>query len=164
MSCRKKYQFSQPYIYSGAQLLTTSIDDSIQNIIDLKEKRLGVVSGSSKEDYLRKNHPNAGIDIRTYDEPRDAIYDIALGLIDAYIMDRAGAQLMIDNSYLPLKQSAAPVYHYQEAFPFVKNGKGDVLRKEFNEALTLLKADGTMTRLSEQYLKQDVSKDYAVYN
>lgn len=160
---REKYQFSQPYIYSGAQLVTTNIDNTIQHITDLKGKRLGVVAGTSKEDYLRKNYPDMGIDIRTYGEPRDAIYDIALGLIDAYIMDRAGAQLLIEKSYLPLKQSAEPVYQYQEAFPFIKNRKGDALCKEFDEALTALKADGTLTKLSEQYLKQDVSKDYAVY-
>lgn len=156
---REKYQFSQTYIYSGAQLVTRNNDDSIRNIDDLKGKRLGVDVGSSKENYLRKNYPNAGIDIHTYDEPSAIIQDVALGRIDAYIMDRAGAQLLIDNSRLPLKKSGDPVYRYQEAFPFVKNEKGDALRKEFDEALTALKADGTLTKLSEQYLKQDVSKE-----
>ncbi|MGY6028008.1 transporter substrate-binding domain-containing protein [Phytobacter sp. AG2a] len=156
---REKYQFSQTYIYSGAQLVTRNNDDSIRNIDDLKGKRLGVDVGSSKENYLRKNYPDAGIDIHTYDEPSAIIQDVALGRIDAYIMDRAGAQLLIDNSRLPLKKSGDPVYRYQEAFPFVKNEKGDALRKEFDEALTALKADGTLTKLSEQYLKQDVSKE-----
>ena len=91
--------------------------------------------------------------------PMMNLADVALGRIDAYIMDRAGAQLLIDNSRLPLKKSGDPVYRYQEAFPFVKNEKGDALRKEFDEALTALKADGTLTKLSEQYLKQDVSKE-----
>ncbi|HCT5903736.1 transporter substrate-binding domain-containing protein [Klebsiella quasipneumoniae] len=156
---REKYQFSQPYIYSGAQLVTRNNDDSIQNIADLKGKRLGVDVGSSKENFLRKNYPDAGIDIHTYDEPSAIIQDVALGRIDAYIMDRAGAQLLIDNSRLPLKKSGEPVYRYQEAFPFVKNEKGDALRKEFDDALTALKADGTLTKLSGQYLKQDVSKE-----
>lgn len=156
---REKYQFSQTYIYSGAQLVTRNNDDSIHNIDDLKGKRLGVDVGSSKENYLRKNYPDAGIDIHTYDEPSAIIQDVALGRIDAYIMDRAGAQLLIDNSRLPLKKSGDPVYRYQEAFPFVKNEKGDALRKEFDDALTALKADGTLTKLSEQYLKQDVSKE-----
>ncbi|MEN0615611.1 transporter substrate-binding domain-containing protein [Klebsiella indica] len=156
---REKYQFSQPYIYSGAQLVTRKNDDSIQNIADLKGKRLGVDVGSSKENFLRKNYPDAGIDIHTYDEPSAIIQDVALGRIDAYIMDRAGAQLLIDNSRLPLKKSGDPVYRYQEAFPFVKNEKGDALRKAFDDALTALKADGTLTKLSEQYLKQDVSKE-----
>ncbi len=55
--------------------------------------------------------------------------------------------------------SGAPVYRYQEACPFVKNQKGDELRQKFNQALSALKEDGTLTKLSEQYLKQDVSKE-----
>ncbi|TNL09680.1 amino acid ABC transporter substrate-binding protein [Kosakonia cowanii] len=156
---REKYQFSQTYIYSGAQLVTRANDDSIHNIQDLKGKRLGVDVGSSKENFLRQNYPDAGIDIHTYDEPSAIVQDVALGRIDAYIMDRAGAQLLIDNSRLPLKLSGEPIYRYQEAFPFVKNERGDELRKKFDEALTALKADGTLSRLSEQYLKQDVSKE-----
>lgn len=156
---REKYLFSQTYIYSGAQLLTRNNDNSINSIENLKGKRLGVDVGSSKENFLRQNYPNAGIDIHTYDEPSAIVQDVALGRIDAYIMDRAGAQLLIDNSRLPLKISGTPVYRYQEAFPFVKNDKGEALRKRFDEALTALKADGTLSKLSEQYLKQDVSKE-----
>ncbi|WP_455811318.1 transporter substrate-binding domain-containing protein [Pseudomonas graminis] len=156
---RDKYQFSQTYIYSGAQLVVRKDDDSIHAIADLKGKRLGVDVGSSKENYLRQNHPDAGIDIHTYDEPSAIVQDVALGRLDAYIMDRAGAQLLIDNSRLPLKISGDPVYRYQEAFPFVKNAEGDALRQKFDEALTALAADGTLTKLSEQYLKQDVSKE-----
>ena len=142
---REKYQFSQTYIYSGAQLVTRNNDDSIHNIDDLKGKRLGVDVGSSKENYLRKNYPDAGIDIHTYDEPSAIIQDVALGRIDAYTMDRAGAQLLIDNSRLLLKKSGDPVYRYQEAFPFEKNEKGDALRKELDDELTALKADGILT-------------------
>ncbi|GAA3887236.1 MULTISPECIES: transporter substrate-binding domain-containing protein [Gibbsiella] len=156
---REKYQFSQTYIYSGAQLVTRKDDNSINRIDDLKGKRLGVDVGSSKENFLRKNYPDAGINIHTYDEPSAIIQDVALGRLDAYIMDRAGAQLLIDNSRLPLKPSGEPVYRYQEAFPFVKNEKGDALRKQFDEALTALKSDGTLSKLSQQYLKQDVSKE-----
>ena len=156
---REKYQFSRTYIYSGAQLVTRNNDETINNIADLKGKRLGVDVGSSKENFLRKNYPDAGINIHTYDEPSAIIQDVALGRIDAYIMDRAGAQLLIDNSRLPLKKSGEPVYRYEEAFPFVKNAQGDELRKQFDDALTALKADGTLSKLSEQYLKQDVSKE-----
>lgn len=156
---RDKYQFSQTYIYSGAQLVTRKDDDSIQSIDDLKGKRLGVDVGSSKENFLRKNYPDAGINIHTYEEPSAIVQDVALGRIDAYIMDRAGAQLLIDNSRLPLKLSGNPVYRYQEAFPFVKNAQGDELRAKFDDALKALAADGTLTKLSEQYLKQDVSKE-----
>lgn len=156
---REKYQFSQTYIYSGAQLVTRNNDETINSIADLKGKRLGVDVGSSKENFLRKNYPDAGINIHTYDEPSAIIQDVALGRIDAYIMDRAGAQLLIDNSRLPLKKSGEPVYRYEEAFPFVKNAQGDELRKQFDDALTALKNDGTLSKLSEQYLKQDVSKE-----
>ena len=156
---REKYQFSQPYIYSGAQLVTRSNDNSISSIADLRGKRLGVDVGSSKENFLHKNYPDAGIEIHTYEEPSAIIQDVALGRLDAYIMDRAGAQLLIDNSRLPLKKSGDPVYRYQEAFPFVKDAKGEELRQKFDGAITALKADGTLTKLSEQYLKQDISKD-----
>lgn len=155
---REKYQFSPTYIYSGAQLVVRNNDDSIHSIDDLKGKKLGVDLGSSKENYLRQHYPDAGITINTYEEPSSIVQDVALGRIDAYIMDHAGAQLLIANSRLPLKMSGAPVYTYQEAFPFTKNAHGDALRKRFDDALNALSQDGTLTKLSMQWLKQDVSK------
>ncbi|TCV95195.1 transporter substrate-binding domain-containing protein [Biostraticola tofi] len=156
---REKYQFSPTYIYSGAQLVVRENDNSINRIEDLKGKKLGVDVGSSKENFLRKNYPDAGITINTYEDPSVIVQDVALGRLDAYIMDRAGAQLLIASSRLPLKLAGDPVYRYQEAFPFVKTPKGDDLRGKFQQALDELSQDGTLTKLSEQWLKQDVSKE-----
>lgn len=155
---KEKYLFTQPYIYSGAQLLVREDDNSINSIDDLKGKKLGVDLGSSKESFLKKNYPDSGITITTYDDPSSIIQDVALKRVDAYIMDHAASQLLITASRLPLKQTGKPVYVYKEAFPFVNNAKGQEMRDKFDKALKDLQDDGTLTKLSEKWLKQDVSK------
>ncbi len=155
---KEKYIFSQTYIYSGAQLIVRANDDSIQSLEDLKGKKIGVDVGTSKEAYLRANDPNNELNITTYEDPSVILNDVALGRIDAYIMDRAGAQLLIDNSGLDLKKAGDPVYTYEEAFPFPNTEEGQKLRDDFDQALQALAADGTLTKLSMEHLKQDVSK------
>jgi putative amino-acid transport system substrate-binding protein len=155
---KEKYIFTQTYIYSGAQLIVRADDDSIQSLADLKGKKIGVDVGTSKEAYLRANDPNNELNITTYEDPSVILNDVALKRLDAYIMDRAGAQLLIDNSGLALKKAGDPVYTYEEAFPFPNTEDGKKLRDSFNEALQALAEDGTLTKLSNEHLKQDISK------
>ncbi|WP_341279483.1 transporter substrate-binding domain-containing protein [Paenibacillus sp. FSL H8-0537] len=155
---KEKYIFSNTYIYSGAQLIVRADDDSIQSLADLKGKKIGVDVGTSKEAYLRANDPNNELNITTYEDPSVILNDVALKRLDAYIMDRAGAQLLIDNSGLALKKAGDPVYTYEEAFPFPNTEEGKKLRDSFNEALEALAKDGTLTKLSNEHLKQDISK------
>lgn len=158
---KEKYSFSQTYIYSGAQLIVRKDDDSITSLDDLKGngKKIGVNVGTSKEAYLRENDPNNELNIVTYEDPSAIMAEVALGRLDAYIMDHAGSQLLIDNSGLDLKIAGDPVYRYEEAYPFSLTDAGKQLNDDFNHALEALAADGTLTKLSNEYLKQDVSQD-----
>ena len=44
------------------------------------------------------------------------------------------------------------------AYPFAKTDNGKDLQKKFNKALQELQKDGTLTKLSQKYFNEDVTK------
>ena len=83
---KAKYAFSQPYVYDSAQIVVRKGNSTIHGIQDLAGKKVAVNLGSNFEELLRKNDPAKKIDIRTYDSNFEQ--DVALGRIDAFVMDR----------------------------------------------------------------------------
>lgn len=93
---KAKYAFSQPYVYDGAQIVVRKGNSTIHGLKDLEGKTVAVNLGSNFEELLRKNDPNKKIDIRTYDSSFEQ--DVALGRIDAFVMDRVSTAQLIKES------------------------------------------------------------------
>lgn len=109
---KAKYNFSQPYVYDGAQIVVRKGNSTIHGFKDLEGKTVAVNLGSNFEELLRKNDPNKKIDIRTYDSNFEQ--DVALGRIDAFVMDRVSTAQLIKESKLPLQQAGAPFRNHRE--------------------------------------------------
>ena len=54
-SARPKYDFSQPYVYDGAQIVVRKGNSTIHGLKDLEGKTVAVNLGSNFEELLRKN-------------------------------------------------------------------------------------------------------------
>ncbi len=99
--------------------------------------------GSNFEELLRKNDPNKKIDIRTYDSAFEQ--DVALGRIDAFVMDRVSTAQLI-------KESAAAaagrrtVRNHRERPAFLKTPEKQALLKKVDDALTAMRKDGSCVR------------------
>ena len=150
-----KYAFSQTYVYDGAQVVVKKGNTEINGISDLANKTVGVNLGSNFADLLRKYYTNNNITIKTYDTGIER--DVALGRTDAFVMDRLSSLELINKSPLPL-QLAGPTFEtIENAMPFLKTEKQEVLRLKVNTILDSMRADGTLAAISVKWFSTDIT-------
>lgn len=156
---QKKYLFSKDYAYDGAQLVVKK-DSNIQNLSDLKGKVLGAMLGNDLQQYAVQwdaSHGNP-FTIKTYQDNSGVYDDVVNGRLDAFIDSEITALVQIKAKNLPLKiASDKKLYTIEQAFPFRKDDKDQAFVTKFNQALDELSKDGTLTRLSVQWLGKDIT-------
>src|SRR5215813_10916031 len=132
----EKISFSNPYFYSTLTLTRRIDDDRVQRAEDLRGLRVGVLKVTFAERYVQRI---ADVTVRSYDGQVQPFIDLALGRLDAVVMD-------------------TPIALYYAAGPQVKNieipsaemtfgigvRKRDTeLLEQVNAALQSMKSDGT---------------------
>lgn len=151
---RKVFDFSNPYVVSGAQLIQRQNDSARYNTLGaLKGKKLGVGTGSNYEQIAREV---GGIQIRTYKAAPDTLKDLSLRRIDAALNDRLLAAYLVKQSGLPLRAGTRVGESITMGIP-VRKGNPKFLAA-VNKALADLKKDGTYGKISQKWFGQDVSK------
>lgn len=152
---KAKYLFADPYVIDGAQITVRKGNNSIQGIEDLAGKTVAVNLGSNFEQLLRSYDKENKINIKTYDTGIE--HDVALGRSDAFVMDRLSALELIKKTGLPLQLAGKPFETIENAWPFVNNEKGQKLQSEVNKALASMRADGTLSNISEKWFGADIT-------
>lgn len=151
-----KFAFTQPYVYDGAQVVVQKGNPkNIQSTDDLSGKTVAVNLGSNFEELLRKLPNAADIEVKTYETNFEQ--DVALGRVDAFVMDRVSTAQVIAKSPLPLEQAGNPFDEIRNALPFRKDERGEALRAEVDAAITKLKENGKLAEISQKWLDQDVT-------
>ncbi|RJG42662.1 amino acid ABC transporter substrate-binding protein [Motilimonas pumila] len=152
----EKYNFANPYVVDGAQIVVKKGRTDIQSINDLAGKKVGVNLGSNFEQLLRAHDKDKQIDIVTYDSGFEQ--DVVLGRTDAFVMDRVSSAQLIKKSGLPLQLAGEPFETIKNAMPFVKSAKQDTLREKVNAALSEMQADGTLSKISQKWFDTDITQ------
>ncbi|MDO5630719.1 MAG: amino acid ABC transporter substrate-binding protein [Paracoccus sp. (in: a-proteobacteria)] len=153
----ERFDFSQPYVYDGAQVVTRAGNEgNITGPESLSGKTVAVNLGSNYEQLLRELPNATEIDIRTYES--NLQQDTALGRVDAFVMDRVSSAQVIAESPLPLALAGEPFSEIQNALPFRKDAAGEALRTQVDEAITRLKESGELAEISVKWLGADVTK------
>lgn len=140
----QKISFSNPYFYSTLTLTRRVDDNRIERVEDLQGLRVGVLKVTFAERYVR----NIGnITVRSYDGQVQPFIDLALGRLDAVVMD-------------------TPIALYYATGPSVKNielaaarmtfgigiRKSDTdLLQSINTALESMKKDGTLRKIYTEW-------------
>ncbi|ROR99908.1 amino acid ABC transporter substrate-binding protein (PAAT family) [Sinobacterium caligoides] len=153
---KEQFYFATPYVYDGAQLVVHKDNSEINSTDDLCGKKVAVNFGSNFADMLRKLDNSNCINIVTYDVGIEQ--DVVLGRSDAFVMDRTSAVALIEESGLPLKLAGNPFQVLTNSFPFVKDATGLALRDEVNGAISALRADGTLTTISNKWFHEDITQ------
>ncbi|WP_407333420.1 amino acid ABC transporter substrate-binding protein [Enterovibrio sp. 27052020O] len=151
-----KYAFSVPYVIDGAQVVIRKGRDDIAGIDDLKGKKVAVNLGSNFEQLLRNYDKKNEINIITYDSGFEQ--DVALGRTDAFIMDRVSSAQLIQKSGLPLQLAGEPFETIQNAMPFLNTPEKLAIKAKVDQALTEMRADGTLTAISEKWFDSDITQ------
>src|SRR5262245_14687363 len=144
----EKINFSNPYFYSTLTLTRRIDDDRVQRAEDLRGLKVGVLKVTFAERYVQSL---GNVTIRSYDGQVQPFIDLALGRLDAVVMD-------------------TPIALYYAAGPQVKNielpaarmmfGIGirkddNALLQKINESLRSMQRDGTLRK---------IYTDWGIYN
>lgn len=151
---KEKYDFSDPYLYSYIALITTADNEDITSWDSARGKKTSLNVSSNyaliAEDYE--------MDITASETFSKDIELLTAGRTDCVINNTIAF-----NDYITEKPDVAiKIVDVQEqadtvAVPIPK-GNEDLV-KAINKALEELKADGTLTKLSEQFLGKDFSRE-----
>ncbi|NTZ06139.1 ABC transporter substrate-binding protein [Burkholderia metallica] len=131
------------------------------DVASLRGKHIGVLQGSSQEDFLKAHWANAGVAVVSYPD-QDQIYaDLVAGRLDAAVQEAQTAQ----DGFLdkpagrdyqivgePLKDPAT----LGEGTGFGTRKNDKALQAKIVGALDALKQDGTLSALSRKYFKRDI--------
>ncbi len=156
---KEKYDFSEPYVYYGAQLVVQEDNDSIVDLESLKGKSVGVSLGSNYEQMVKDFDKNNEIEVTTYENFQGSLQDVSNGRIDAVLNDKLAGLIAVKESGLDIKLSGKPVQMLHNAFPFVKNEANKHLIKEVNQAIEDMYADGTMKDISLKYFPVNITQN-----
>lgn len=154
---KAKYLFTDPYVYSGAQLMVKQGNESVKTLNDLKGKKVGVSLGSNYEQIIKTFDVNKEINVVTYDNDGGMRQDVALGRIDAMMDDKVSALAVVKENKLPLQLAGEDVEPLENAFPFANNDKNKVVVEKVNKALADMRADGTLAGISQKWVGLDIT-------
>lgn len=149
---KAKYDLSDPYSLTEGVIVVRKDDNSIKSLEDLKGKVAAESPTSNWADVARK----AGAQIEAVDGFTQAISVLNDGRVDVVVNDYVTVQTYLaEHPEAPVKIAAKTGEFSDQAFAARKDSG---LLPELNKALAELKADGTLTKISEKYLDVDLSK------
>ena len=127
---------------------------AITALNQLDGRRIGVMAGSTFDQYTDEFFPNAKKEY--YSAYADMALAVEQGRIDAFLMDEPMARVLcVENSAV----TYLPEYLTQDgyAFAFPKNEKGALLRDQMNEFLSRIESDGTLEEIERIWFGDDES-------
>lgn len=154
----EKYNSSIPY-YGDAQCVAVRKGSTeIKEIKDLKGKKVGVMTGHASETILQEMSKDMGFELITYEDTPTGLKQLALERIDAM-----GCAVTSVTSYCKetgeeldiLNEKLLPV---NVGFFFPKTENGEKLRDETNAVIKEMLADGTIAKITEKWLFDDMTK------
>jgi polar amino acid transport system substrate-binding protein len=83
-------------LLAGISACDTEATRDIRQLEDAKEARIGVVTGSTGEAITKQLFPDA--DIKSFDDPMDAVGAVLAGQLDATVTGRPVATLIARNN------------------------------------------------------------------
>ena len=154
---QEAYTLSKPYMVN-AQLVVVPKGSEITKIADLKGKVLAVQDDSTGSYILDRNNElrTSLKDYRKYPDFAAVYMDMDAGRIDAMVVDAVLARYYMvkhPDKYVALEENLGDEV---VAVAFRKDDKE--YSEKINKALDEMKKDGTMKKISEQWMGVDITK------
>lgn len=144
------FDFTFPYLTMHGAIVVRQDAGGIEDLGDLKGRRVAVMKGDNAEEFLRRE--NRGIRIVTTPTFTDAFRGLSEGRYDAVVIQRlVGMRLLQETGLANLRMLKKPIMDFRQDFCFaVREGDRDTLAL-LNEGLALVIADGTHRRLHAKW-------------
>ena len=150
------YTWSEPYM-ENTQVFVVSSDSGISTLADLAGKIVEVQTDSSAEAALKEDPELSGSfgQLLVTADYNTAFMDLEQGAVDAIAMDVivAGYQIKQRNADFVILDETLAAEEYGIGF---KKGNTE-LRDKVQGALEEMAADGTLTKISEEWFGEDVT-------
>jgi cystine transport system substrate-binding protein len=151
---QQAFDFSQPYIYSGPQLIVRRNETvEYKSLNELKGKKVGVGQGSVFEQQVRAV---PGIDVRSYPAAPENLQDLAFGRIDAALNDSLMVAYLLKNSQLPIRAGARVGEVARMGIAFRKGNPK--FQTALDAALNAARADGSLKQISMKWFGIDATR------
>ncbi|MDA8084184.1 MAG: ABC transporter substrate-binding protein/permease [Nitrospiraceae bacterium] len=142
---QEKLLFSIPYYVYTEQLVVRKDETGIRDINDLKGKKVGTLSGTVAQNILTAIK---GVDVKVYSGQVEPYADLAIGRVDAVLLDLPIAAYY-GKPNPKLKYAGAPV---GEGFYGIAMRKTDEdLKKEIDRILIKLLKSGELKKIYEKW-------------
>ena len=143
----KSVSFTQPY-YDSDMGVAAKVDSPVKGVADLKGKIVGYMSGSTGEKWVKDNQTADGFgDVKGYKAQQDLLLDLSAGRVDGVVSDIPGMQYAFKSMKdLTVKERIKTGEQYG-----LMMGKDDPNLAKLNDALTAMKADGTLGKIHEKW-------------
>lgn len=153
---RKQDMLMTPAYLENAQIVVVSKDSGIGSLAELEGKVIGYQEGSTAENaWVGSDFAGTEGETVKADENVTLLTDLAIGRIDAVVMDKVVAEYYIttsDDSLMVLSEQLEPEM-YSIGF---KKGN-DELANLVIDTLNEMKADGTMAEISKKWFGEDIT-------
>ncbi|MAL99848.1 MAG: amino acid ABC transporter substrate-binding protein [Alteromonadaceae bacterium] len=156
MAPEQNATFTQPYIYSGPQIVVRRGDERIAGIDDLGGKVVALKQGTPLHQWLDGQSIEGGVEYISDEMGADEL--VAIGRADALVIDRVEAMRLIARKPLPLHLAGDLLFVEPRSLPFSRTPQGQALRIRVDDAITELKLDGTLGRMSQKWLGGDITR------
>lgn len=144
--------FSDPYYDSGLRILVGADDDSVEEVEDLKGKKIGTKVGSTSYDYLEENLGDEA-DITPYPGSSDMYMALMGGSVDAVFYDAPNVGYFSQTRGEGRVKVVGPLYEGQQYGIVLVKGSEWV--EPVNEALAAMKEDGTYDDIHAKWFGSD---------
>ncbi|WP_035053506.1 ABC transporter substrate-binding protein [Andreprevotia chitinilytica] len=153
--------FSDPIYSVPMQLVARKGSPITPTVAALKGKHVGVLQGSTMETYAKARWAGSGVDVASYADQEQVYADLQAGRLDASLQESQQAIAGF------LSRPAGKDFGF--AGPAVEDAKiigpgigiglrknDEALRKQINQAIAQLKADGTLEGIARKYFQVPV--------
>ncbi|MFG6118769.1 glutamine ABC transporter substrate-binding protein [Thalassobacillus sp. B23F22_16] len=143
---KETIDFSDPYYDAGLMIAVNKDNEDIQSEDDLAGKKVGTRSGTTSEEYIKSNHPDA--ELVTFPGIVEAYMDLESGRLDAVMYDVPNVQYYVANDSAKLKTVGDILQGEQYGIAFPKDSE---LVEDVNKALETLIENGTYDDIYEEW-------------
>lgn len=149
---KKQVSFSDPYYLNFS--IFVALKEKEDALKPLEEERIGVLSGSTHQDYIRKTYPDAKVSV--YPQYPAAINDLLIGRVNVVFGDgEVVADYVKDEEKLTVYgEKVTDETYFGQGLGIAMRHQDEALREAINEALGTVKENGTYEALYSKWFEE----------
>lgn len=149
---KKTFDYSDPY-YTANSILAVKDSSNIKSYEELKDKTVGVKTGTASQTFLEENKSKYGYSIKTFSDAASMYDSLNTGSVVAVMDDEPVVKYAIKQGK-KLKTPIEGTPSGQIAFA-VKKGSNPELIEMFNNGLANMKESGKYQEILDKYLASE---------